>query len=63
MGERLLQLRRDLQGAIASEQYEEAARLRDEIQAVESGTDAPASRGTGEASTDLGASRAGPAHP
>ncbi len=35
VGERLLQLRRELQQAIADEQYEEAARVRDEIRRIE----------------------------
>ena len=35
VGDRLLQLRRELQEAIGSERYEEAARVRDEIQRIE----------------------------
>lgn len=58
--ERLLQLRRDLQEAVSSEQYEEAARLRDEIQVIEGGAAAPAAGGQ---ASDRGPSRADPAHP
>ena len=36
--DRLLRLRRELQEAVEGEQYEEAARLRDEIRRVEEGT-------------------------
>jgi protein arginine kinase activator len=35
VGDRLLQLRRELQTAVEGEKYEEAARLRDEIQTIE----------------------------
>ena len=35
VGDRLLQLRRDLQEAVGHERYEEAARIRDEIQSLE----------------------------
>jgi protein arginine kinase activator len=37
-GDRLLRLRRELQHAVGAENYEEAARLRDEIRHVEAGT-------------------------
>jgi protein arginine kinase activator len=36
VGERLLRLRRQLNEAVEAERYEEAARMRDEIQAIES---------------------------
>ena len=35
MGDRLLQLRRELQDAVEGEQYEDAARIRDEIQDID----------------------------
>ncbi|MDA1194677.1 MAG: UvrB/UvrC motif-containing protein [Planctomycetota bacterium] len=35
VGDRLLQLRRELQNAVGGERYEEAARVRDEIQRIE----------------------------
>jgi protein arginine kinase activator len=49
-GDRLLRLRRDLQNAVGAENYEEAARLRDEIRRVES---VPAASGKPERARSL----------
>lgn len=48
-GEQLLKLRRDLQQAVKAEQYETAARLRDEIRTLEQALAAAASGAAGDA--------------
>jgi protein arginine kinase activator len=48
-GDRLLRLRRELQAAVGNENYEEAARLRDEIRKAEHAV--PTSEGSGAAAS------------